>query len=141
MGNMEGLGRIFNVVAAASGIHIPMRQGTGVTFLSFLDAGTQTVTLKQSIDGASEVALTIVDKIHKAPGVGGTWTEVTQAVADNFNLTTDATNDQFTIFVGADQLSDGYNCVEGTAGSGILIAIIHDLVVQRKPQNLARNVV
>jgi len=138
---MEALGRLFNVVAAASGIHIPMKQASGVTFVSFLDAGTQTVTLKQSIDGASETALTIVDKIYKAPGVGGTWTKVTQAAADNFNLTTDATNDSFCLYVGADQLSDGYNCVEATAGSGILIAIIHDLVVQRDPTNLARNVV
>ncbi len=138
---MEAHGRLFNVVAAASGIHIPMKQASGVTFVSFLDAGTQTVTLKQSIDGLSEVALTIVDKVFKGPGVGGGWTKVTQAATDNFNLTTDATNDAFTLYVGADQLSDGYNCVEGTAGTGILIAIIHDLVVQRDPVNLARSVV
>lgn len=139
--SMEGLGRIFNVVAAASGIHIPLRDAGGVTFVSFLDAGTQTVTLKQSVDGASEVALTVVDKIYKAPGVGGTWTKVTQAVADNFNLTTDATNDSFCLYVDETDLSDGYNCVEATAGSGILIAIIHDLKVRRDPANLARNVV
>ncbi len=141
MSAMEGLGRVFNVVAAASGIHIPMRDCSGVTFVSFLDAGTQTVTLKQSIDGLSETALTIVDTIYKAPGVGGTWTKVTQAVADNFNLTTDATNDSFCLYVSEDDLSDGYNCVEATAGTGILIAILHDLKVRRDPRNLARNVV
>ena len=139
--SMEGLGRVFNVIAAASGIHIPLRDYGGVTFVSFLDAGTQTVTLKQSVDGASETALTIVDKIYKAPGVGGTWTKVTQAAADNFNLTTDATNDSFCLYVDETDLSDGYNCVEATAGSGILIAILHDLKVRRDPANLARNVV
>lgn len=141
MSAMEGLGRVFNVVAAASGIHIPLKNCSGVTFVSFLDAGTQTVTLKQSVDGLSEVALTTVTKIYKAPGVGGTWTRVTQAAADNFNLTTDATNDSFCLYVSEDDLSDGYNCVEATAGSGILMAFLHDLKERRDPRNLPRNVV
>lgn len=141
MSAMEGLGRVFNVVAAASGIHIPMRDCSGVSFVSFLDAGTQTVTLTQGIDGASAVALNTVTKIHKAPGVGGTWTRVTQAAAQSFNLTTDATNDSFVLYVSEDDLSDGYNTVCGTAGSGILIAVLHDLKVRRDPRNLARNVV
>lgn len=140
MGAIEGLGRVFNVVAAASGIHIPMKDIGGVSFVSFLDAGTQTVTLKQSINGDSEAALSIITKYYKAPGVGGTWTKVTQSVADNVNLTTDATNDSFVIFVSAESLSDGYNCVEATAGTGILMAFLHDLKYPSKPESLARNV-
>lgn len=137
---MEGLGRLFNVVAAASGVHIPLNKATGVTFFAYLDAGTQTITLKESIDGASEQALEIITKVYKGPGIGGTWTKVTQAAADDFNLTTDATNDCVAVYVGADQLSAGFNCVEATVGSGICFAVIHDLLVQRAPENLATSV-
>ena len=140
MSNMEGHGRLFNVVAAASGVGIKLKGATGVTFLTFLDAGTQTLTLTQTIAGASSINLAVITKIYKGPGVGGTWTKVTQAAANTFNLTTDAVNDSFTCFVGADMLADGYDTVVGTVGSGILIAIVHDLAIQRTPPNLAASV-
>ena len=137
---MEGLGRIFNVVHEASGVHIPLTAAQGVTFVSFLAAGTQSGTLKESIDGASEQNLAVIDKYYKSPGIGGTWTKVTQTAAATYDLTTDATNDCLAFYVGADQLSAGFNCVEVTAASGTCIAIIHDLAVQRAPENLASNV-
>jgi hypothetical protein len=138
---MEGLGRVFNVVAAASGIHIPLPRAGAVSFVSFLDAGTQNVTLKESVDGASEQNLAVITRLHKGPGVGGQWTLVTQAAAATFDLTTDATNDSFVVTVRAEQLSAGFNCVEMTASAGILVAVIHDLAVQRDPALLARSVV
>jgi hypothetical protein len=136
----EGLGRVFNVVAAATGVHIPLTNAQAVSFVCFLDAGTQSVTLKESIDGASEANLAVIDRLHKGPGVGGTWTLVTQAAAATFDLTTDATNDCFVFTVGAEQLSAGFNCVEVTQSSGTCVAIIHDLNVQRDPAKLATSV-
>jgi len=138
---MEALGRLFNFVHQASGVHIPLRDASGVTFFNFLDAGTQSVTLKESINGASEQNLAVIDRIYKAPGVGGLWTLVTQAAAATYNHSTDATNDCIAIHVGADQLSAGFNCVELTSTTGTCIAVIHDLVVQRDPAKLASSVV
>lgn len=138
---MEGLGRIFNVVHEASGVHIPLSHAQGVTFFNFLAAGTQTVTLKESIDGASEQNLAVITKIYKGPGIGGTWTKVTQAAAATYDNSTDATNDCIAIYVGADQLSAGFNCVEMTSGTGTCVAVIHDLHVQRDPANLVSSVV
>lgn len=140
MAGMEGLGRLFNTVAAASGIHIPMDACTGITFVSFLDAGNQTVTLRESKDGASEQLLPAITKYYKAPGVGGTWTRVDMAAGSAITLA-DATNDAIAIFVSAAQLSDGFNCLELTASSGTCYAIMHDLRVKRAPENLARTVV
>jgi hypothetical protein len=137
---MEGLGRIFNVVHEASGVHIPLKGASGVTFISFLAAGTQSVTLKESKDGDSEQNLAVIDKLYKAPGIGGTWTKVTQTAAATYDHSTDATNDMIAIYVGADQLSAAFNCVELTAATGTCVAIIHDLVVQRDPANLATSV-
>lgn len=137
---MKGLGRVFNVVAAASGVHIPLTSVTAVTFVTFLDAGTQVATIKQSIDGASEAVLDCDVYPHKGPGVGGTWTAMAEQ-DDTLDLSTDATNDCMVFTVDAAQLSAGFNCVEVTVGSGICVAILHDLAVQRTPANLARNVV
>lgn len=142
MAGMEGLGRLFNVVAAASGVHIPMDQCSGITFFVFLDAGTETLTLKESVEGASEQNLATITKYYKGPGVGGTWTEVTQAAAATVDPNPDdATNDCISVFVSAAELSDGFNCLELTASAGICFAVLHDLRVKRTPPNLKKSVV
>lgn len=137
---MKGLGRVYNVVAAASGVHIPLTHATAVSFVTFLDAGTQIATIKQSIDGASEQALDCDVYPHKGPGVGGTWTAMAEQ-DDTLDLGTDAVNDCMVFTVDAAQLADGFNCVEVTVSGGICVAIVHDLSQQRKPANLPRNVV
>lgn len=139
---MEALGRLFNVVAQASGVHIPLTHASGVTFFVFEDDGSQIATLKESIDGASEQNLAVIDKVYKGPGIGGTWTKVTQTAAATYDNADDGTNDCVAIHVDAAQLSDGYNCVELTNdGGNPVIAVIHDLAVQRDPANLASSVV
>lgn len=138
---MEALGRLFNVVHQASGVHIPLSSATGVTFFNFLDAGTQSVTLKESINGLSEQNLAVIDKVYKGPGIGGAWTKVTRTASATYDNSTDAVNDCIAIYVGADQLSDGFNCVEMTSTTGTCVAVIHDLTVQREPANLASSVV
>jgi hypothetical protein len=142
MAGMEGLGRLFNYVPVANGVHIPLTNASGVTFFCFEDDGSQIVTLKESIDGQSEQNLAVIDKLYKGPGVGGTWTKVTQAASHTFDLSDDTTNDCIAIYVSADQLSDGYNCVELTndAGTGVS-AVIHDLAYQRAPELLPKSVV
>lgn len=142
MAGQEGIGRLFNVVAQASGVHIPLRDAAGVTFFCFEDDGSQIVTLKESINGQSEQDLPIIDKVYKGPGVGGRWTKVTQAAAATFDLSDDTTNDCIAIYVPATALSDGYDCVELTNdGGNPVIAIIHDLAYQRAPELLPKSVV
>jgi hypothetical protein len=136
----RGLGRVFNVIAAASGVHIPLTRATAVSFVTYLDAGTQVATIKESIGGASEQALDCDVYPHKAPGIGGTWTAMAEQ-DDTLSLATDATNDCMVFTVGAGQLSDGFDSVEVTVDGGICIAFVHDLVEQRKPANLKSNIV
>lgn len=135
-----GLGRVFNVVPAASGIHIPLTHADAVSFVTFEADGSTIITLTESIDGASEQALAVITKAWKAPGVGGTWTAVTQAAAATFDLADDTVNDAAVITVWGSQLSDGFNCVEATTDGGIIIAITHDLTMKRAPENLPSNV-
>ncbi len=135
----RGLGRVFNVVPAASGVHIPLRDAAAVSFVTYEDDGSTIATIKESIDGASEQALDCDVYPHKAPGLGRTWTAMAEQ-DDTLDLGDDTTNDAMCFTITADQLSDGFNCVEVTVDGGILVAIIHDLLVQRKPANLRTNV-
>lgn len=140
MAGKEGLGRVFNVVPAASGVHIPLTRATAVSFVTYEDDGSTIITLKESIDGDSEQNLAVITRVHKGPGVGGTWTLVTQAAAATYDLSDDTTNDATVLTVRAEQLSAGFNCVEATVDGGICVAITHDLLEQRAPAALPTSV-
>jgi len=137
-----GLGRLFNVLTAASGITIPLTRASAVSFFSFEAAGAviMTVTEVDSTAVNSEQALDVDFEPHKCPAVGGTWTAMTEQDS-TVDLGDDATNDMMHITVHASQLSDGYDGVQVTADVGILTAIIHDLTVQRTPANLKSSIV
>lgn len=137
---MKGLGRVYNVVHEASGVHIPLEGATAISYVTFVAAGNQVATIKSSIDGASEAALDCDVYPHKGPGVGGTWTAMAEQ-DDTLDLGADATNDCMVFTIDAAQLPAGHNCVEVTVSTGTCVAILHDLTVQRKPANLARSVV
>lgn len=141
---MEALGRLFNVVQVATGKHISLKNASGVTFFCFEDAGAQNATFKESKAGASEQNLTTINVLYASDGVGGVWTRETSdangALSDDFLIVKkDTVNfDCMAIYIGADELSDGFDSVECTIdGAGLCVAVIHDLEVQRTPANLA----
>lgn len=136
----HALGRIFNVVAEADGVHIPLTHADGVTFVTYEDDGSTIITIRESIDGSSEQTLAVVDLVHKGPGVGGTWTKVTQTAAATYDLADDGTNDTAVVTIYGSQLSDGFNCVEASVDGGVVTAITHDLLMKRDPDNLPSNV-
>jgi hypothetical protein len=151
---MDALGAEFNVIHQASGLDVPLSNAGAVSFVSFLDAGTQTLTFTQTDSRGinSEIDLNVFtdsdtglpvngSKIYAGPGIGGTWTAKTTNDPNSFNLTTDATNDCVVITVRAAQLSDGYDRVQCTADSGTCVAIITDLHIMRKPSNLKSSLV
>ena len=154
MASGDGLGRVFNVIKTASGLNIPLTKAGAVSFV-FGDAGTgaaiATVTQTDSTGVNSEADLNIFtvsgtvgsngeSRVYQGPDVGGTWTEANAAgavFADNtFDLSDETTNDTGVFTVRAEQLSDGYDQVQVTVDTGLCLAIIHDLHVQRKPENL-----
>jgi hypothetical protein len=142
-GTREGLGRVFNVVAAASGVTIPMKDCGAVSFVTYEDDGSTILTLTE-VDSSgveSEQALAAIARVHKGPGSGGTWTEVTQTAASTYDLSDDGTNDAVVYTVYASQLSDGYDSVQCTVDGGICIAFMHDLMSQRAGNLLATNIV
>ena len=139
---MEGLGRAFNLVAAASGRHVSLKDAGGVTFLVFEADGATSINIKESKAGATPQNLPVINHYYTSTGLGGVWT---RATADNGGpldndhtmVKIDGDNDAVAIYVDASWLSDGFDSVECTVdGSAICQAIVHDLAVQRAPQNL-----
>jgi len=141
---MEALGRTLVPNFKASGIHFNLENYSGITFVCYEDGGAQNIDIKESIDGSSEQLLSTVTVIYASNGVGGVFTrETTDAngalgTGDGAIVKKDTILfDQATIYIGADELSDTFNSVEVTVNAGECTAILHDLAVQRRPENLA----
>jgi hypothetical protein len=145
--SQSGLGRVFNVIYTASGVSVPLTAGTAVTYLcADPGSGDATLTFTQTISGASSTALNIGtgnnpanlgSQAYVGPDDGASAWVATAATGANVFTSGGATNDTLVVTVRAEQLADGYNCVVATAANGgTCVAIIHDLLVARKPSNL-----
>lgn len=149
----DGLGRVLNVVYTSSGLNIPLTRATCVTFVC-VDAGSgdQTATITETDSrgvlgeqaiGAGKAGGTagLVFRPFNGPDVGGTWTANAEHAAGVITNGGGATNDTLVFTVKAEQLTPGYDQVQVTVNEGTCVAIIHDLLVQRKPSNLTSSLV
>lgn len=145
MASSAGLGRVFNVVPTASGLNISMKNAVAVSFVC-VDAGVgdqvATITQTDSKGVLSEIAIASGTKYYPyvGPDTGGTWTALAEPAANVITSTGGATNDTLVFTVQAQDLSDGYDGVQVTVDGGTCVAIIHDMLSQRKPSNLPTNI-
>ena len=140
---MKGLGRVFNIVGFASGIHIDFSDASGVTFVCYENGGAQNIDIKESKLGASEQDLSVVTELFTSNGIGGVILQTNDdangalGTGDNAIVKKDATiEDQAVFYIGASELSDLFDSVEVTVNAGTVTAIVHDLLIQRAPENL-----
>lgn len=135
---MDALGRLFDIVPVADGVFINVSQCGGVTFLGILAAGdTWTLQEATAASGGTEQNLSVITKSYvQTTGAGAdTWTKLTQA-ANAAEVTTSA-QDCVVIEVDVEELSAGFDYLKLTSTStGTVTAILRDLKVQRKPENL-----
>lgn len=130
---IEGLGRIFNPVPIAAGTLISMKDCAGITFVV---TGNDTFTLKSAATyNGSPTALATIANYYTCTSTAGAaaWVMQTQAAASTVVITSGAAS----FFVDASDLPAAAGYVEVTvAGSGLVAAVAHDLLVQRAPANL-----
>ncbi|HEY6012729.1 MAG TPA: hypothetical protein VIU37_01935 [Candidatus Limnocylindrales bacterium] len=139
---MEALGRTINTIAIADGVYINMRDGGGVAFDCYLAAAagdTYTLTEAKTAAGGSSQVLATITQYYTCTGDGtDTWTKRTQAAASTVVTAAAATENCAYFEIHGVELSDSFDYVKvASTGAGIVIAILHDLTVQRKPSNLA----
>jgi len=145
--------------AAVTGKRVHLKNASGVTIVLFKGAGTAgddpTVTLKQhtAATGGTTSNLAVIDHYYlkDAATLAGseTWVKKTQSVAatiaDPGGAGTSAEHQQIVVIeVNTAQLSDDYEWISldvadvGTnAQLGAVLYLLHDLNVQRSPEQLA----
>ena len=142
MAGMQGLGRVFNLLGTASGVGINMAEASSITFYGTND-GTYTLTCSKTFAGSYTTPAgwapiaTAYTNADNGVGTGG-WTKVTQAASTAVTTATDIAV-AFTVMTSG--LPDGYQYVKCTKttdndGNPSVMAIVHDLTVQRTPANL-----
>lgn len=130
---MEGLGREFNVVPIAAAKKISMKDCQGITFVC---TGNDTFTLNNmAAYNGSPVALATITNYYTCTATDGSaaWVAATQAAASTVTISSGSVS----FYVDSGDLSSGSEYVEVTVGaSGLVCAILHDLLVERAPANL-----
>jgi hypothetical protein len=143
MAGMEGLGRLFNIVPAAAGLYIQAQHCSAITFIC-TSAGTGSAfnfaEAKTSSGGSVQDLGAVIDHYYQATDVDGSvaWTKQTQAAADETGTIT--AGYVIAVTIECSKVDDGFtyvSCTDANAQSGTVIAILHDLLQQRTPANLA----
>lgn len=137
MSQGDPIGRLFNIVHTADAVYVNLKQAGAVTFVGQLDAGdTFTITEATAFAGTGAQVLSKVSAFNLAAKDGSAaWSTTSQAAASTA-VTTDTK--MITITIRAEQLSDGYTYLKcASTSTGTVMAILHDLKVQRTPANLA----
>lgn len=135
----------FNLIpiGVATGKHINLENLQGVVVICYEDGGAQAITIKESIDGASEQALTCLDEIWASSGVAGAFTRETTdangALSDSSSMVKKDTTafDQACFYISKQELSAGFNCIEITIDGAGICVVLGVPVVGRALQNQA----
>jgi hypothetical protein len=131
---VEGLGRVFNVVPIAAGVEIDLTNASAVTFVC-TGNDTFTITAANTFGGAYTSPGNIITNKYTNTSTAGAakWVRATQA-ASNAVVSASGT---VSFNVNGASLADGQTHVKCSVGaSGLVTAIIHDLVTKRAPANL-----
>lgn len=133
---MEAIGRLFNILPVADDVYVSLKDYSAVTFVGVLAAGdTWTLTEAQDAAGTGAAVLSTIERYLVKETVGAVWQELTQAVGSA--VTTTASQDVVAIHVNGAELSAGFDWVKvASTSTGIVIAIVHDPLVQRAPSKL-----
>lgn len=140
MAGMEGLGRVFNVVPAAKTLYINMRDCSAISFIC-TSANSDSFNFQEAKDSAGTGVQdlgAVIKQYYVTTDTDGSaaWAKVTQAAADETG--TVATGSVACVTIFCSMLDDLFDYVSCTASStGTVIAILHDLTVQRTPANLS----
>jgi hypothetical protein len=145
MAGMRALGRVYNLVAAASGVGISLRNcsGVGILALNTSASGTISVTAGTTLSGSYANWTTANGFGQPANYYSGTapsttaWAKNTTSWSSQTLVGAAGNNNQWYIDFLVSELADTYDYIKVTATGCTITAILYDLTVQRTPENLA----
>jgi hypothetical protein len=138
----EALGRTINAHYPADDVYISLKNAAGVTFFGHEVDGATVFLVTFAADAAGTGAVTpdVIDHYYakSADTASGVWHRTAVSPASETFIAADATEDMVAIEILAAMCPDGKPYVKCAAdGSGTVLAVLHDLAIQRAPQNLA----
>jgi hypothetical protein len=135
---MEGLGRLFDVVPAAAGQSLSLKQAAGVTFIASATAASTSITVNsQPSAGGSATACAAVTRVYTRTAANGTvaWSDSGDIAAES-NVPV-ANGSTVAFYVDGADLPAGSPYVEAVVtGTATVVAILHDLEQQVNPKYL-----
>jgi hypothetical protein len=136
MAGMEGLGRLVDVIPIAAGAGFKFRGASACTFVC-TGNDTFTLTVASTFGGSYASPGNVINHFYQRADTNGThaWTKQTQSAS---NAVVQSNAGYTTVFeVLTSMIADPSAYLKvSVGGSGLVMAILHDLVVQRKPANL-----
>jgi hypothetical protein len=148
MAGMGGLGREFDVITLASGVYFSMKNASGV---SLVCKCSSTTTTSVALVAATTYSAGTTANWTTANGFGQTsyyyqntsdtgtaaWTKQTATWTTN-SVAIGATSGYVSVLeIFTSQFADTYCYLEATGTNCTIVAVLHDLTVQRNPANLA----
>lgn len=138
MSKMKAQGRLFGgPILIGKAVYVSLVNCENLAFLCYLaGAAGDTYTLTEAKDAAGTGAkvLAAITRYYTSDGVGGAWTEQTQAAGSTVITTATTAQNGMVVEVGADQLDDGYKYLKlASTGAGLTTVLPTDLDVQRRP--------
>lgn len=133
---MEALGRLVNVVPIAASRGLNMQNCSAITFVT-TGNDTFTVTVAAGFAGAYATPGTLTCNVYKSAATNGTavWVKDNTLITANTVVSGGAIVTCFSI--PGTSLPDTKNYIKVTpSAAGLVMAILHDLSVQRAPANL-----
>jgi len=145
MAGMEGLGRVFNVVSLADTVGINVSGASAITYVfTTSGAGSAVFTAAKTFGGSYDNFSTAngfsqPTRWYQTTSDTGTaaWTKQTASWSTATLTLSGTTGYTSVVTIFGSQLADGYQYMKVTCTNATVVAILHDLTVQRKPANLA----
>lgn len=145
MAGMQGLGRVFNVVHDASGNMFTLQDASAVSFIvKSSGAASLAVVAAKTFGGSTQNWTTAngygqTSFFYQSTATNGTagWTKQTATWTTNSVALAGTTGYTSVITIYTTQFADGYKYIQATGtNTTTVIALVHDLTVQRYPVNL-----
>ena len=146
MAGMQGLGRVFDEVHAASGNMFQKRHASSVSFNVKSSGAASLAVVAAKTFGGSTTNWTTANGFGQTPfwyqeaATNGTaaWTKQTAVWTTNSIALAGTTGYTSILTIYASQLADQYDYIQVTGtNTTTCVALLHDLTVQRTPANLA----
>lgn len=145
MAGMEGLGRVFDEVVAASGNMISIKNASAISFVVSSSGASSLAVVAAKTFGGSTTTWTPANgfgqpsRWYQETAVNGTAakTKVTSVWTTNSVALAATTGYTSTICFFTSQFADGYDYIQVTGtNTTVVFALLHDLTVARTPPNL-----